>query len=316
MFLFDVKIKCLELAKKNNIKILAWPGPYVYDITLPQYPRRGTTRLKSNWLEEWERFKNDIRGHEDIIYAFYFEEPWWYGINQGELEAVTNKMKEDYPDIKRFAIESAVSFNADPLDILKVYKGYYQTLTDVAVDVYGSDFDDFSDWNQSYYLRYFNELYNQLSSGGQNIWVVPQAFSTNNNPNFTRLAEIFNSYYNIASSHPRVIGILSFLYSPSPCCGHSVKEFTDPTSPVYNEQYKNLHLDIGRAILRNNPSPIPPPCIPSNGDVDGDGDMDTDDFNLWKTHFLGTTPTSGSGDIDCNGQVNLVDFEIWRENFN
>lgn len=342
MFLFNVQKECLDLVKKNNIKILAWPGPYIFEGAGPG-PRRGSTHLKANWQEGWERFKNDIKGFEDVIYAFYFEEPWWYGISEGDILTITNKMKQDFPNIGRFAIEAGVSLTADlktknPTQIPKVYKRYYQNFTDLGVDVYGDASHNFSDWNRIFYSWFFDELYNALSVSDQKIWVIPQAYWMDDHPNFTRLTEIFNTYYNnFASPYPRVMGILNFLYSPSPCCGHSVKEFTDPTSPVYNEQYRILHLDTGRAILLNNPTPTgvptptatprptstpsggptptltptPPACIPSNGNANEDEKATLVDFEIWREEFF--DPAKGKrADFNCDSKVDLFDFEIWR----
>ena len=55
---------------------------------------------------------------------------------------------------------------------------------------------------------------------------------------------------------------------------------------------------------------------PVPGDVDGDGDVDTTDFNVLKANF-GTTvlPNSHLGDLNGDNLVNVVDFAQWKGNY-
>ena len=54
-----------------------------------------------------------------------------------------------------------------------------------------------------------------------------------------------------------------------------------------------------------------------NGDFDGDGDVDGDDFLLWQRNFpiLDGTADSLSGDANADGNVDGDDFLIWQSNF-
>lgn len=61
------------------------------------------------------------------------------------------------------------------------------------------------------------------------------------------------------------------------------------------------------------PSPTSTP-IPSPGDANGDGTVDIQDFNLWRTVFLGLSQDPRA-DIDKNGVVDIIDFNIWRTAF-
>jgi hypothetical protein len=51
------------------------------------------------------------------------------------------------------------------------------------------------------------------------------------------------------------------------------------------------------------------------GDVDGDGDVDLDDFDIVKVHFGQQGATRGEGDLDGDGVVDLDDFEEVKEHF-
>ena len=48
------------------------------------------------------------------------------------------------------------------------------------------------------------------------------------------------------------------------------------------------------------------------GDVDGDGDVDLDDYNDILTHFQQSTSLRSEGDLNGDGIVNLDDFAEWR----
>ncbi len=55
---------------------------------------------------------------------------------------------------------------------------------------------------------------------------------------------------------------------------------------------------------------------PSNGDFDGDGDVDGADFLTWQ-RGLGLTgkPDATTGDADDDGDVDADDLTLWKSNF-
>jgi len=56
--------------------------------------------------------------------------------------------------------------------------------------------------------------------------------------------------------------------------------------------------------------------VPSNGDANGDGQVDGLDFLAWQRGF-GTTSgaTASDGDADADGDVDAADLAIWQQNF-
>ena len=51
------------------------------------------------------------------------------------------------------------------------------------------------------------------------------------------------------------------------------------------------------------------------GDVDDDGDVDADDFELIRANFFGINVGQFQGDLNLDGIVDLVDFGEWKDNF-
>jgi|GEM_PF-3395131 len=52
-----------------------------------------------------------------------------------------------------------------------------------------------------------------------------------------------------------------------------------------------------------------PTCVPGNGDIDGNGQVEFADFLIMSTNF-GQAADSAGGDIDCNGTVEFADFLV------
>jgi T5SS/PEP-CTERM-associated repeat protein len=51
-----------------------------------------------------------------------------------------------------------------------------------------------------------------------------------------------------------------------------------------------------------------------DGDVDGDGDADINDFNIIKANWRTAVANRTMGDLNGDGFVDLVDFRIWKDN--
>lgn len=55
--------------------------------------------------------------------------------------------------------------------------------------------------------------------------------------------------------------------------------------------------------------------VPLDGDVDGDNDVDLDDFQLIAANFQDTVIDRTQGDLSGDGFVDFVDFRIWKLNY-
>jgi hypothetical protein len=52
--------------------------------------------------------------------------------------------------------------------------------------------------------------------------------------------------------------------------------------------------------------------MPLSGDYDGDEDVDSDDYHVWRRDFGLTDAPAADGNND--GVVNAADYVVWREN--
>ena len=59
------------------------------------------------------------------------------------------------------------------------------------------------------------------------------------------------------------------------------------------------------------------PLLAGQGDFDGDGDIDGNDFLIWQNHFPTTdgAAISFSGDANGDGKVDGDDFLVWQNTF-
>jgi hypothetical protein len=77
------------------------------------------------------------------------------------------------------------------------------------------------------------------------------------------------------------------------------------------DQVANLlnSLDVAGATSLLNSTARP-------GDFDGDGDVDANDYNVWRTTFGTSTIIYGSGaDGNYNGVIDAADYVVWRNDF-
>jgi hypothetical protein len=57
--------------------------------------------------------------------------------------------------------------------------------------------------------------------------------------------------------------------------------------------------------------------VAPHGDFDGDGDVDADDYGVWRRKFGSKTVLVGSGaDGNYDGTVDAADYSVWRKSFN
>ncbi|MGB9910984.1 MAG: hypothetical protein ACPLKP_00005, partial [Microgenomates group bacterium] len=247
---------CLQLTKNHNLKAILDVKTIFFQTITDGHYGDGSTVLRSDWETRWQNFKNQIAGFEEQIYAFYMDEPYWKGIKEDDFRLVTNKIRQDYPQIGVFIIEAYPSFMDYwcRLPGPKVNRSYYEYVTDFAFSFYGINYicnqkdKAFIDWNKEIYQVAF-QTFLSLTWPNQKLWIIPHAFwPVGYSPDFSLLNSQFKDYFNFAKTNPKIKGMLNFLYSPTE--NHlSTRQFFDPQNYLYNETYRKTHIEIGQHIV-------------------------------------------------------------------
>lgn len=136
------------------------------------------------------------------------------------------------------------------------------------------------------------------------------------------------------ASNPTGVQRVGVLVSAAGSCNvpglkiHSLEQAISPTSGWLIEEARSINENsliagIGRTAdnhttalllvppVRNSWACEPCPAVPDiAGDFNGDGCVDTEDYNLWRSDFGSTdSPADGNGD----GIVNGADYTVWRD---
>ena len=93
-------------------------------------------------------------------------------------------------------------------------------------------------------------------------------------------------------SGPQHVKAIHYLYDPNSGC-----------APRPNDDNVGFWSSPGQASTQ------------LSGDYDRDGDVDPDDYQVWRSEFGGIMATVGAGaDGNADGQVDAADYPIWRHN--
>jgi hypothetical protein len=218
-----------------SVELLFW---YRADSNAPSGNRYA---LHGDWRERWALFKstNSASLSAANIGAFYIaDEPVWNGIPFAELDAVTQLIKGDYPDISTFYVE------AQPvLDSMQV---------PTSMDWIG--FDRYAMFNPAVNSSYLADLAKLKSrrSNNQKIVIISE---TKWEPYYRQtfglspadMGATIQSYYDLAAGDTDVIGLIGYLWPGG---------FDSPGSLGARNlpgQIQEVMKDQGRKIKKNNP---------------------------------------------------------------
>ncbi len=243
------------------------------------YAILGVTAMFESPTQEanWQSIKNTIKGYEDVVYGFYFDESAWRGIGVNEFRSYTSQIRADYPTKATMFIEGY-----PPIAWGTMPQGYLDYITDFGFDFYGT-VENPNSFEEGWanYLTYYQKIY-QLSAG-KKVWLVPDGYGYYNSPPST-LAAILQRYYQHALAHPEVVGMLVFRYDPGDNnTYYTVQDAMNPGSKFYDPGVVHTHNSVGKAILANAP-PYPSPSA-KPGDLNSDGSVNIFDFNLPVSRF-------------------------------
>lgn len=287
-------------ARKNSNVAHIWPNPYemsrvaTYLTELRQNKMQAIINVDSifrypNWEDTWKILKDTIKGQEDVVYAFYFDEPVWTGVSLTDFQVYTKRIKADYPSKAIMAVEAYPVFSLNTAPV-----GYFDYVTDLGMDYYYTYGNN--TWDS--YLYFYGLFVNSSHASGKKLWLIPDGYHNSSD----RLGEALTSYYNLAKANPQVNGLLVFGNPGDNTPVYlTILEQINPNSPYYNSNTAQIHQTIGSSIIAghlptfNPPTPSPSPTLhpsPSAkpGDLDGDGHVGISDYNRLITGY-GTSYT-------------------------
>lgn len=234
----DPYTKCRELfakARAKNIKL--WVQVYDAFFFWPGGDKNGdgSAYILSDSERRWYNVKNCIAGYEDVVLGFYFDEPFWCGVNQTNFQTVTQRIRTDFPTKKILAIECGIPVKPSLFGKTtpEVNSAYYNYCTDLGFDTYDKT------WDSGDYNILFAAIKDKAANG-QSIWVVP-AGSLEFQSAYT-VSDNLLKWYQISQWDSRVAGII--IYTLSSAYGaEGSDELIDSDS-----YYKTMHMAIGRSI--------------------------------------------------------------------
>ncbi len=166
------------------------------------------------------------------------------------------------------------------------------------------------------YLMYFDV------SGNLNLQILPGAFQESTDIGFT-----FDAPFNAGSEviiELNIIGdqLSGYAWLADDPAGKPAVPQVTATDSTWTAGFAGLAFDeddFGTSAIYRYVAAQDTPFVdtdPSNGDFDGDGDVDGADFLTWQ-RGLGLTgqPDATTGDSDDDGDVDAADLALWQSHF-
>lgn len=227
-----------------------------------------------NWEQNWTNIKEAIKGNEDIIYGFYFDESVWRGVDISNFRMYTKRIRTDFPTKATMLIEAY-----PPVIWGTIPDGYLEYITDFGFDYYTTV--ESHSWNS--FLGAYGKIYHL--SAYKNVWLIPDGYGYPSSST-SNLGTILENFYQLGLAQSEVIGMIVFRYDPGDGSYYTAQDVQNPSSQFYNPFVLDTYNRIGKAIIANGPAyPTPPskPIIP--GDLNQDGAVNLVDFHLLLTKF-------------------------------
>ena len=283
-----------SMNQQCSLPFLSLQGLFYYEID-NNAPSGHHYVLFSDYRARWDEFKR-INGSvltPSKIGAFYMlDEPVWNGVTFGDLNAVSEMVKGDYPTI--------------PILLVEAYNQIVNMQVPTSVDWLGFDrYFMFNPSTNASYLQNLADLKSKRSSANQKIFIV-----ADNNwiPSYGTAGQtaanmdiVIQDYYNLAASDSDIIGMLAWVWPSG----------FDETSQIgardLPQNVKDKNMEIGNKIKANfNPCNI--------ASIEGKNRLGTDkNFEI----KLYPNPASGNVSIEYNlvenGTVNIQIYDMVGE---
>ncbi len=111
----------------------------------------------------------------------------------------------------------------------------------------------------------------------------------------------------------------SFVWLYSGSHGYQGGQGTNSWFKVRSVEWSGLTSEFSSPVSVGGSVPVSPTPGVIYGDADGDGDVDENDYNIWRSHYNPTTLQSGGstiGDFNSSGIVDGLDYVIWLNGIN
>jgi hypothetical protein len=204
--------------------------------------------LVSDYQSRWETFKTTNAGSLEAgsIGAFYLvDEPVWNGVTFGDLEAVAQMVKRDFPNVPTLIVEAY-----PVLDSLRV---------PTSIDWIGFDrYGVFTPSTDASYLAQLATLKSKRSTPDQKIFLViddqwiPEYGGRG--VSASQMSATIQDYYDLAASDPEVAGLLGYRWAGN---------VGDPAVGVRDmpQNIIDLNVSLGKRVKANH-SPCTKPGSP------------------------------------------------------
>jgi len=212
---------------------------------------------QSNWAylkNEFNQTMGDGTKILDNIFAFYFDEPYWWGVQTDAFRTVTKMITDDYPTKHMMVCMTSMDIGASTYgNIPLVPDNYYEYCTDLGYDNYGVG-PNF--WNDTQRIQWLG-LLKAKANNNQMLWEVPKAMeATPYTFHADGMIEALKGAYTEAITDKRFAGILCFSYATginTGDWGYGLESFFRPDGDFYymGADLMSLHIGIGQLIINN-----------------------------------------------------------------
>jgi hypothetical protein len=238
----------LDSSRRNHIKAIVM----VYNCFFTCNPGKpGQSSLVTDWKERWNAFRPRLNAYEDVIYAYYFDEPYWNGIREEDFRMVTRMLRQEAPGRRVMAVLCSLSLEPSwgRHTFPEMPATYIEYLTDVGYDWYGA-------WNDKEHAQLTAKLKAKMWPR-QAYWFIPCSFGPETSGHSQpQLVENILKMHELAQANPDCVGLLLFAYDSSKDWGVSADRLFDPSDSCYEPYLKNLHLNIGNSVCSRRPSGV------------------------------------------------------------
>lgn len=245
-------LKDLEEVKENGMEAIL----SVHGFTNGgQTGKIGSAHLKEDYKELWTEYQATLQPYIDdgTIYAFYFDEPRWNGINCEDFRTLTKHIREQVPSVGVMACMTAMDIGIGNYGgVGECEDNYLEYCTDVT-------FDSYDDWDDAQRREYLQKMKDKAANDAW-IWGCPKGFE--NEPEISgieKMVDHIKGQYTEAIQDERYRGIVSFTYANGTVegdWGFGLCDFFDDQNDYYSKELKDLYIEIGCAVIGKEPPEI------------------------------------------------------------